>query len=151
MMLKMIATDNGLIDFEAMPGALARDNSLGTAVIVSLLTDRRAEADDVLPDSDNIQTPLPADRRGWAGDALNTRRIGSRLWLLTREKQTEETRARAIEYAREALQWLVEEGHARSVHVDAEWRAGARGRLDLSILIQLPKGGTFQTGVTYAL
>ena len=36
-------------------------------------------------------------RRGWVGDALDGqgRRLGSLLWLLSREKQTEQTRLRA--------------------------------------------------------
>lgn len=94
-------------------GALAADHDIKTAVLISLFTDRRAEADDTLPDA-------AGSRRGWWGDALNARRIGSRLWLLGREKQLREVVLRALEYAEEALAWLVEEGIAKRVVVTAE-------------------------------
>jgi phage gp46-like protein len=108
-------------------GALAQDDGLATAVLLSLFLDRRAGPDDPLPDG--------TDRRGWLGDALaeDADRIGSRLWLLSREKQVEETRRRAEEYAEEALAWLVEDGLAESVAVSAAW-AGI-GWLDLRVTI----------------
>lgn len=46
--------------------------------------------------------------------------IGSRLWLLAPEKQLASVQARAELYAREALQWLVDDGVASSVAVSAE-------------------------------
>jgi phage gp46-like protein len=45
--------------------------------------------------------------------------IGSRLWLLSRELQVQEVVRRAHDYAVEALQWLIEDGHARKVDVRA--------------------------------
>ena len=59
---------------------LGAEGGIRTAVLLSLLSDRRAESGD-----------LPAgatDRRGWWGDtlaAVDGDRIGSRLWLLGRE------------------------------------------------------------------
>lgn len=100
-------------DFAVSGGALTADSDLQTAVLISLFTDRRAEADDPLPDQ-------MASRRGWWGDALGKRRIGSRLWLLSREKQLREVVNRAREYAEEALAWLVDEGIAKRVTVQAE-------------------------------
>lgn len=100
-------------DFAMTGGALQADHDIKTAVLISLFTDRRAEADDVLPFES-------ASRRGWWGDALNPRRIGSRLWLLGREKQLREVVIRAREYAEEALAWLVEEDIAKRVVVTAE-------------------------------
>ncbi|MBK5914569.1 phage GP46 family protein [Rhodocyclus purpureus] len=100
-------------DFAVSGGALSADSDLHTAVLISLFTDRRAEADDALPDA-------AASRRGWWGDALGNRRIGSRLWLLSREKQLREVVNRAREYAEEALAWLVEDGIAKRVTVHAE-------------------------------
>lgn len=94
-------------------GSLAAGADLRTAVILSLFCDRRAEADDALPD--------PAgSRRGWWGDALMQRPIGSRLWLLSREKQMQEVVNRAREYATEALQWLVDDGIVEELAVEAE-------------------------------
>jgi phage gp46-like protein len=112
-------------------GAVAGEDGLTTAVLVSLFTDRRASADDVPPDG-------TGDRRGWVGDVLSTvpgDRAGSRLWLLAREKQTEETRRRAVEYCREALAWLVEDGLAARVDVEAAWTAPASGILGMRIVV----------------
>lgn len=101
----------------AIAGAgLAEDDGLETAVLLSLFTDRRAEADDVLAGASD-------DRRGWWADQtldVAGDKIGSRLWLLAREKQTNAVLVRAQEYAEEALAWLVQDGFARSVAVTAE-------------------------------
>lgn len=98
-------------------GGLATDGGLETAVIISLFTDRRARPDDALPGA-------PDDRRGWWGDALPAvsglqgDRIGSRLWLLGREKIVPETLRRARDYCREALAWMIEDKLAG--HVDVQ-------------------------------
>jgi len=110
------------------PNGLHDDTGLLTPVLLSLFTDGRAKADDPLPHG-------AADRRGWVGDALDDEgdRYGSRLWLLRREKETEETRRRAVEYATEALQWLIRKGMAAHVGVDAAWVA--RGLLRITVKI----------------
>lgn len=115
-------------------GGLGRDDSLRTAVLLSLFSDARARTDDPLPDGDN--------RRGWVGDALAETtgdRFGSRLWLLSREKQTEETRRRAEGYVREALEWLTDDKLAARVVVIASWVAV--GTLDIEVAIYLTSGG----------
>jgi phage gp46-like protein len=114
---------------------LATDNSLRTAILISLFTDARARTDDKLPSGES-------ERRGWVGDTLSEDgdRIGSRLWLLRRAKQTEETRRRAIDYTREALEWIVKRGVGRAVEVSAEWIA--TGRLGIAIAVVLPDART---------
>jgi phage gp46-like protein len=113
----------------AETGALANEAALRTAVVLSLFTDARARPDD----------GAAGDRRGWVGDAFTPEdRYGSRLWLLRREKQTEETRRRAEDYANEALAWLVDEALATDVAVTAEWVA--RGVLGLAVQIATPGG-----------
>lgn len=103
---------------------LATDEGLETAVILSLFTDRRAESTDPLPDGH-------VDRRGWWGDvfpAVPGDRIGSRLWLLGRETQRPAVLERAEGYAREALQWLLDDRVAAAVTVTATFpRAGMLG------------------------
>lgn len=109
---------------------LESDNSLETAVIISLFTDRRAKIDDVLPDPNNL------NRRGWWGDLASPDvegdQIGSRLWLLSREKTVENTLVKAKEYIKEALQWLIEDGVAVRVAAEAE-RQGLIGNERLAI------------------
>src|SRR4051812_9735222 len=97
-----------------IPQAVSRiETDLHRAITISLFTWRLAQADDV---------PRGTARLGWWGDTFPTvanDRIGSRLWLLAREKLTSHTQQRAVEYAREALTWLTQDGHARAVEVSA--------------------------------
>lgn len=106
-------------------GDLVAEGSLRTAVILSLFLDRRADDDDILPNGSD-------DRRGWwadtvapmtdygiGGGSASGDHIGSRLWLLSREKQLAGVLDRARHYAEEALTWLVEDGVATAVQVTA--------------------------------
>jgi phage gp46-like protein len=113
---------------------LAGDDGLETAVVLSLLTDRRARADDRLPGA-------PDDKRGWWGDAFATVRgdeIGSRLWLLNRSKEQQAVLLEAKALAEEALSWLVEDGLARSVEVIPS--VPRREVLGLEVRISRPDG-----------
>lgn len=110
--------------------SLETDDGLETAVVISLFTDRRAKDGDPLPDG-------VLNRRGWWGDSFPSvvgDQIGSRLWMLAREKQLPSVVARAREYALESLKWLIEDGIAREVKVVAEVvRTGVLG-LDIEIV-----------------
>lgn len=114
-------------DIGVANGALAADHDIKTAVLISLFTDRRAEDDDPLPNPGG-------SKRGWWGDAFADRHIGSRLWLLGREKQLREVVNRAREYAEEALAWLVEDEVASRVQVAAS--IAAPGWLALEIVVE---------------
>lgn len=120
-------------DYSITGPQLDADDGLQTAVVISLFTDRRAEADDTLP--------AGTDRRGWWADAwpaVERDLLGSRLWLLDREKQLPEVVRRAREYAEEALSWLLEDGIARRVTVTAE--VVRTGVLGLGVEIERPAG-----------
>ncbi|ELB3891412.1 phage GP46 family protein [Morganella morganii] len=124
---------------------IALDNSPGTLVIISLFTDRRALDSDVLPDGGT-------DWRGWWGDSYQKRPIGSRLWLLSREKQMSVVLRLAKFYAEEALEWMTEDGHIRSAVVSAT--SPADGFLLLNVQLTLPDGSvlplefkTFLSGI----
>lgn len=137
--LKLVYAPDTLSADLALDGlGLATDDGLESAVIVSLFTDRRADPGDTPPAGDD-------DRRGWWADALAPRvageavtgdRIGSRLWLLAREKQIPATLARAKAYAEEALAWLIEDRVAEAVTVRADW--GGAGILALDVSITRP-------------
>lgn len=106
--------------------------ALTRAVQISLFTWRRANVDDVLDDD---------QRFGWWGDSFPSvadDRIGSRLWLLRRVKLTTQTELDAEFYAREALQWLIDDGHIRAVEIQTE-RLDAQ-RLNLRIFLALADG-----------
>jgi len=103
------------LDFGLDELGLETDDGLETAVVLSLFTDRRAGDADELP-------PGSSDRRGWWGDSFaddEGDQMGSRLWLLKREKQLPAGLARAREYAEEALRWLLDDQVASSVSVVA--------------------------------
>jgi phage gp46-like protein len=124
-------------DLALGPQGLAHDDGLATVVLASLLSDARAAATDRLPAG-------VTDPRGWCGDVLADPAFvgdgwGSKLWLLSREKQTEETRRRAIEIAEAALAWLITDGAASAVAVDAAWVA--IGRLALTVTVTLRPTG----------
>ncbi|SPD73837.1 GP46 family protein [uncultured Desulfobacterium sp.] len=125
------ATDLGIIDISPDGAGLEVDDGLETAVIISLFSDRRANDDDELPSGD--------DRRGWWADTyadVDGDKIGSRLWLLGREKQLPGVVGKAKEYAEEALKWLVDDGIAEKVSVAAE--IVQKGMLGLSAEIKRP-------------
>ncbi len=115
---------------------LESDNGLETAVIISLFSDRRAKKDDILPDSNST------DRRGWWGDlvspAVEGDQIGSRLWLLNREKTLESVLIRAKEYIEEGLLWMLEDGVVAKIEVETE-RQGMPGNDRLVIGVKIQK------------
>lgn len=103
-------------------------DDLARAVVISLFTDRQAQDGDPLPG--------PAyDTRGWWADTYTPTPMGSRLWLLSRAKLTQDTLEEAQHLAQEALAWLLEQGHARDVTVEATYRGN---RLELTVSLTLP-------------
>lgn len=131
---------------------LLSEEGLATAVLISLFTDRLADADDTIPGAAPTASKGPADRRGWWGDtpadptqaAGPSALTGSRFWLRAGWPASDKT-ARQIELdAHEALQWMVDENVAQSIDVTAWWSArdvislrvsiaqrGARGKPEL--------------------
>lgn len=89
----------------------AQQALLYRAVEISLFSWRRAEPDDKLDDD---------QRMGWWGDsfpAVAGDRLGSRLWLLRRKTVVPEVLRAAETYAREALQWMIDDELVRTVDV----------------------------------
>jgi phage gp46-like protein len=85
---------------------LRATRSLDTAILIQMLTWRRAEPYDVLPSG--------SDPKGWWGDSVdlepNESQIGSRLWLLYREPLNDRLAVRAKNYTIEALQTFIDQG-----------------------------------------
>lgn len=132
--------DSQTADLAIAGGGLATDDGLLTAMIISIFTDARARDDDPLPFAG-------ADRRGWWGDIGNddpNDRIGSRLWLMAREKLTEATATRVRDMVREALAWLVEDGVVRDLTVETELRPPSatfpEGALAFLVTLSRPDG-----------
>lgn len=114
-------------DWQTGGGGLLDGNDLETAILISLFTDRLARADDVI-DGD--------DRRGWWGDTGSEYPIGSRLWLLRREKLTTKVALKAEDYANEALTWLLDDGVVTAISTHAQIMYP--NRLNLIISYQQP-------------
>jgi phage gp46-like protein len=121
-------------DLTLSDGLLSTDDGLRTAIIISVFTDARARVDDEIPDGTTnrrgwwADRVAPASRAGTSQGGRKPDRIGSRMWLLSREKQVPAVLARAKEYLTEALQWLLDEGVATQVVVST-WveRTGVLG------------------------
>lgn len=121
------------------------DTRLISLVLSSLFADRRAESTDAIPDGTD-------DRRGWWADMDVTDegqiRIGSRLWLLTRSPVNDDTTARAEDYVREALAWMIEDHIISSIDIETEIQHppstapgdGLGYRVAISITLTRPDG-----------
>lgn len=107
-------------DFCLTGNELEPDGGLRTAVQISLFSDARDERD-------------PGDPRGWCLGELG---YGSRLWLLSRAKQTPDVLVQAEDYAREALAWMIEIGLAQNVQVRASFPTSTPGLLYLDVSIE---------------
>ena len=122
-------------DINVKSGDLETDAGLETSVAISLFTDKRVGEDD-LPIGQSC-------KRGWWGDMvpeIDQDQIGSRLWLITKAKRTQETLNRANELHREALDWMIEDGVADSVTVVSSYDDA--GQLIAEIEISKPAGNT---------
>ena len=131
-----IVYSDGTFDLALTASDIELDEGLRTAVFISLFTDRRATLDEELPAGID-------SRRGWWGDTYPDTpedRIGSRLWLLSREKMTPALLVRAKQYCEEALQWLILDGVAQKVTVVTERNTVRFDQMDIGIEIFRPSG-----------
>lgn len=132
-------------------GTLDDRQALATAVIIALGTDVLADPDDVLPD-------FSGDRAGWWGD-LDAEEIwggwpiGSRLWLLKRDKiegpgaQRGATVARVDRYIREALQPFLDRRIASRLEVNVA--RAAIDRIDAHVVLY--RGPTIGVDLRYQI
>lgn len=96
------------------PAGLRAQQALATAVLIALQTDRRVET---------FELPADTANRGWPGDSFDMTDetpLGSKLWLLRRRTLTNDVVLLAEDYAREALQPLIDQGAFVSVDVTAK-------------------------------
>lgn len=94
--------------------ALRTGSDLATGIVLSAFTDRVANPEDIIPDG-------TGDPRGWWGDQGQAVPIGSRLWLLERAKQNDDTLRRAYDYLTECLQWMLDDGVVAKFDILVEW------------------------------
>lgn len=119
---------DGAGDFETTAG-------LETAIVCSILSDRRAYGDEV---------PDPMKRRGWIGDTVSDvpgDRHGSGLWLYEQSRGTPDVILGVEVEGRQSLQWMVEERLFSAVFSTAAFIPSAR-TTRLEITTESPNGGT---------
>jgi phage gp46-like protein len=102
----------------------ALDDTPASAMLFSILADRRARPDDVLPDTvpDYTAPSTLMARRGSPTDCLdpNGNFTGSRFWLFSRAKATEQTRQGIETAVAESVEWL-ETVRNLAVQVTVRW------------------------------
>jgi len=100
---------NGNADLVLQEEDLGLDRGLAPAIMVSLFSDRRRPEDE----------RASSEMRGWWPDTEEDRH-GSLLWLLQREKITNETLTKVRSWVEDALQWMLEDSIAESISVHVE-------------------------------
>lgn len=115
------------IDDPVNPGGLQAKAALTTAVLLCLMTDRRADPTELRDGDVN---------RGWPGDGFDIEAgetpLGSKLWLLQRRALTDEVELLARDYARDALQTLIDQRAFARIDVEVSFDR-PRNRLDLIV------------------
>lgn len=108
-------------------GGLRARSPLHTAILLCLMSDRRAEPNDFIPDGSG-------DPRGWAGDAIDPeiKPLGSRLWQLRRRELTQDVADLAVVFAHEALQTLIDQNAVAEFKITASANL-ERGRLEMTV------------------
>lgn len=104
------------IDINESTGDFVLTPGFNTNLKMALFEDRRADRSEMVP---------PERRRGWWGNELFDEiafEIGSKLWLLDQARLNQETLNRAVDYVRQSLQWLIDDGHLTEVSVSGELR-----------------------------
>lgn len=102
----------------ASDGDFATTDGLNTAIIMSLLEERRALASEI---------PVATRRRGWWGNQFGEKvgfEIGSKLWLLQQSRLTPDVTAKMRDVANDALIWLVDDNIAIDVNSDVQVVSG---------------------------
>ena len=101
--------DGGAYDIRiGFDGDVETADFFDTAILVSVLSDKRANASEVLDSS---------RRRGWIGNEVRDDgfEIGSKFWLFEQSRLTRTVMNSIEDVVRESLQWLVEDGFAVSI------------------------------------
>lgn len=110
------------------------DESLETAVIVSIFSDARVTKEELgSPANDD------ASLRGWWGDMFppveNDVVLGSKFWLLQRGKITRQVLLSVQQSMKEALQWMIEDDIAETVEVLVERDSRNIGQVNIGVFI----------------
>lgn len=125
-------------------GDLKAEQGLETAVSISLFSNQRVSEEELPPGI--------SSRQGWWGDLfpeVEGDQIGSKVWSLDRDKSTLETAAQLESFAKESLAWMLEDGVASSISVEAAINEDNAKQIDHVIQISRPTGETDRFGIIW--
>jgi phage gp46-like protein len=123
---KLIQNENDLTyDLAFEDNDFVLDEGLETSVIISLFSDRRVKKDELPQGVEGL--------RGWFGDTFEGEKLGSKLWLLFRAKETQQTENLIGDYAKQALNWMQTENVAKEVAIDVGFPERGLARLEIDI------------------
>lgn len=136
-LMQSTPTSRPYADWSVQAGQLSTDNTLETAVLLSIHTEADAPDGAWVPEGENPRRwwgqaywPLVLRRLGIEG--TSGLQLGSLLWRWRREKQTEATRAGIVKDTRDCLDWMRTIGLAKAIEVEGDW-------IDTGVLL-LPTG-----------
>jgi phage gp46-like protein len=143
-----LSPDGSTTDLVVIANDLATDDTLATAVLFSLQTDRLADPEDVIPDGST-------NRRGWWMDSYLTALLdgtpylsGSKLWLRRRALATQQTANLIQEDCLAALAWMKTNRVVADVTVTTTWTSDT----GLAVTVSLSRfGAAGASAETYAL
>jgi len=132
--LQISENSQGFYDIQLdQNGDLLGANSFDTAILMTLLCEKRADASEIRDVS---------QRRGWWGNILSDIQgfeIGSKFWLLSQARKTQDTLNSAITYLQNSFSWFVTQGYAKSVTVNGSIN---KDGMILNIIIYIGKDST---------
>ena len=123
----LVRLPSGIYDIQiGFDGDIATADAFDTAIILSLLTDARADAS-LVAESHR--------RRGWVGNERTPGfEVGSTMWTFEQARFTRGVGDRLTDVARDALQWLVDNNHAVAVRSAEVVLADDQVRLTVDIV-----------------
>ena len=132
---------DGYVDMLLDDRDVERDAGFETSVLITLLTNKRADNNDKLPDD-------YGEQGGWWGDVVPTvvgDQIGWKGWLLRREKTLASVISRCKEYLIDGFQWMIDDSiiagfEAKVMRVDNVSDAPNTSVLFIELIFQKPDG-----------
>lgn len=114
----------GLYDIDIVDGQIDLVDNFDTALQMAVYCERRADGSEVLPSF---------LRRGWWGNTISNRlgfEIGSKIWILYQSRLNQDVVNKLAVYAKEATDWLVEDGYLEKVEINVEQNSDTSVRLN---------------------
>lgn len=112
--LKLTLTSDGYYDLSISNGKFDTVNGFETALLMSFFSEKRAAPSEV---------PIPQNQRGWWGNLFSPYsgyEMGSKVWLLSQARITQDTLNLGLKYVEEGYQWLLDDGYAEKVIVTGD-------------------------------